>query len=64
MYVLIFSTTFVWEIPHSKKNWEWYDKNVDWSSRKVPVIRHRVERSSNFLDRFLEKKKLKYQISW
>ena len=28
MRVLIFSTTFVWNIFHSKKNWGRYDKNV------------------------------------
>ena len=34
--VLIFSTTFVWNISHSKKNWARYDQNL--SSCKVPVI--------------------------
>jgi hypothetical protein len=37
--VLIFSTTFVWNISHSKKNWTRYDKkNVRRSSCKVPVM--------------------------
>jgi hypothetical protein len=36
MCVLIFSTTFVWNIFHSK-NWVRYDKkNIHWSLRKVP----------------------------
>jgi hypothetical protein len=26
MFVLIFSTTFVWNIFHSKQNWERYDQ--------------------------------------
>ena len=35
MSVLIFSATFVWNISHSTKNWERYDKkNVYWSSCK------------------------------
>jgi hypothetical protein len=39
MCVLIFSTTFVWNISHSKKKWARYDlKNVQWSSRKVLFI--------------------------
>jgi hypothetical protein len=39
MCVSIFSTTSVWNIPHSKKNWQRYDKNnVYWSSCTVPVI--------------------------
>jgi hypothetical protein len=37
MRVLIFSTTIVWNISHSKKNSARYDKNVYWSSYKVPV---------------------------
>ena len=36
MCVLIFSTTSVWNISRSKKNWARYDRNVYW----------------NFLDRF------------
>ena len=30
MCVLIFSTTFVWNISHSKKNWARYDQKFDW----------------------------------
>ena len=29
-YVLIFSTIFVWNIFHSKNNWERYDKKCTW----------------------------------
>jgi len=28
MFVLIFSTTFVWNISHSKKKWQRYDKKI------------------------------------
>jgi hypothetical protein len=39
MCVLIFATSFVWNISHSKKKWGRYDfKNVYWSPRKVPYI--------------------------
>jgi len=38
MWVLIFSTTFVWNIFHSKKNWQDMTTNVYWSSSTVPVI--------------------------
>jgi len=34
----IFSTIFIWNISHSKKNWARYDCKLCWSSRKVPVI--------------------------
>jgi len=33
--VLIFSTTFVWNISHSKKKWARYDQNVYRSACKV-----------------------------
>jgi len=36
--VLIFSTTFVWQISHSKKNRARYDKNGYRSSCRVPFI--------------------------
>ena len=36
--VLISSINFVWNISHSKKKWARYDKNVYWSSCKVPFI--------------------------
>jgi len=44
MWVLIFSTTFVRNISHSKKKWPTYDKkmyivyNVYWSSYEVLFI--------------------------
>jgi len=37
MCVLIFSTTFVWNISHSKKNWVRYDHSVCWSSCEILV---------------------------
>ena len=60
MYILIFSTTFVWNISHSTTKWLRYNKNVYCLSCKVPVIH--VELNFNFLDRFW--KILKYKISW
>jgi hypothetical protein len=38
MYVFIYSTAFVQNISHSKKNLAWYRKNVETSSFTVPVI--------------------------
>jgi hypothetical protein len=38
MCVLIFSTNFVRNISHSKKKWTRYDKNIRWSSCKVPSV--------------------------
>ena len=43
MYVLIFSTTFLWNISHSKKNWARYDQNFilvfTWSTRySCPIL--------------------------
>ena len=32
------STTFVWNISHSKKNLARYDKNVYWSLCNAPII--------------------------
>jgi len=52
MCVLIFSTTFVWNISHSKKKWARYDKkNVYWSSCKEPVIPVRFEWNLQVLNR-------------
>ena len=48
---LIFSTTIVWSISHSKKNWARYDKNVFWSSCIVTFISVRFWRNLNFTDR-------------
>jgi len=50
MCVLIFSTTFTWNISHSKNNCR--DANVHGSSRKVLVILVWVQRNLNFLQRF------------
>jgi len=61
--VLIFSTTFVWNISHYKKKWIRYDKNVYWYSSKVPVILVRFEWNLDFLESFFFRKILKYQIS-
>jgi hypothetical protein len=52
MCVLIFSTTFVRNISHSKKKWPRYDKNVHWSPCTVPFILVRFELNLNLLDRF------------
>jgi hypothetical protein len=38
MCFVIFSTTYFWNISHSKKKWARYDKNVKLSSCKVPFI--------------------------
>jgi len=36
-WILIVSTTFVWNIFHSKKNWVEIIKNVYYLSGKVPI---------------------------
>jgi hypothetical protein len=58
MCVLIFSTTFVWNISHSKKNWARYD----WSSLKYPLALSDFNKTWIFLTEF--RKILKYKISW
>jgi hypothetical protein len=55
MCVLNFSTTFVWYISHSKKNWYDMNKNVHRSSCKVPVILVRFLIKLEFLRQMLEK---------
>ena len=53
MHGFIFSTTFVGNIFHSKKNWARYDINVlHWSSCKISAVLARFYSSLNFLDRF------------
>ena len=54
---LIFSTSSVWNISHSKKKWERNDQRFILSSCEVTVIL-----VLNILDRL--SKKFKYQISW
>ena len=55
MYVLIFSTSFVWNIYHSKNNWVRYDHKCIlvfmWSTGYSCHIIMKLE----FLDRFFEK---------
>jgi len=53
--VLIFFTTFVWNISHSKKKLARYDSNFYWSSCKVPFIIVRFSWKLNFLDIFSKK---------
>jgi hypothetical protein len=50
MCFLIFSTTFVWNISHSKKNAARYDQEC--TSRKALDVLDRFQRDWNFLDRF------------
>ena len=52
MYILIFSTTFIWNISPCKKNWARYDQNVYWSSCKVSVILVIFSWNSIFLNLF------------
>ena len=60
MCVLIFSTTFVWNISHSKNNWAIYDKKVYWSSCKL--FFSDFHESWIFLTVF--RKVLKFKILW
>ena len=57
--VLIFSNTFVWNVSHSKKNWD-IIRYMHRSSCKVPIILSVFYKNSNFsIDLW---KILKYQI--
>jgi hypothetical protein len=53
MCVLIFSTTFIWNISHSKKNWVRYDHKsilvVMWSTRYSCQISMKLVFSNRFL---------------
>jgi hypothetical protein len=60
MYVLIFSTTFVCSISHSKKKWARCEKNVYCCSCQVPIVLVIFQGNLNFSTDF--QKILKYQI--
>jgi hypothetical protein len=52
--VLIFSTTFVWNIFHSKKKWARYDENAYWSpsTRYSCTIVTKLEISGKFFEKY------------
>ena len=53
MCFLIFSTIFVGNISHCKKNWARYDKNAYWSSSEVHACYScQILMKLKFLDRF------------
>ena len=52
MCVLIFPSNFFWNISHPKNKWARCDKNVYWSSCKLPVMLVRFPRNLNSLNRF------------
>ena len=64
MYVLIFSTTFVWNIFILRRIQRGIVTNVYWCSCKVPTIIVRLSWNFNFLDKFSGEKTLKYKILW
>ena len=61
MCVVIFSTIFVWNISHSKKNWVRYDVKCVFRY-KVPVILSTFNGTWIFLTNFWNI--FKYQIAW
>jgi hypothetical protein len=48
MGVVIFTTTFVWNISHYKNNWARYDQNACWSSCKLPFTLVRISETRTF----------------
>ena len=55
MCVLIFCTTFVWDISHSKKKWARYDQKCISVFMWSTAVLIRFQWNLNFLDRFFEK---------
>jgi hypothetical protein len=60
--VSIFSTTYVWNISHSKNKWARYDKRCILVFMSSTFYSCPILMELNFLDRF-SKKILKYEIS-
>jgi FtsH-binding integral membrane protein len=54
MCVLIFSTTFVWNISHSKKNWERYEQNVYSSAAFTEICSTLSHKLHDFRKKFTE----------
>jgi hypothetical protein len=52
--ILIFSTTFVWNISHSKKNWATYDQNCIGLHVNYLVFLSDFNRTWSFCNRFLK----------